>query len=162
MNKWFSVIPVLCVLAQATFSQPLPNESWRTLAGDELSPRTVITKGPTLVTFWALWCAPCKLEMRALKVVHSDFADRGFSVIAVNEDSPRSLAKVRAYVAANQLPFHVVPDPNAQILERMNVSVLPHSILYDTNGDIAYTSVGYKPGDEQRLKDAIRRVLELR
>ncbi len=153
------LVSAMLVTASIGLAQPIPNEPWTTIAGDEIVPADIASRGPTLITFWALWCAPCKLEMRELKALHERYSGEGFSIIAVNEDSPRSTAKVRTYVSANGFPFHVVNDPNGQILQQFNVQALPHGFLYDRDGTIAHATVGYKPGDEKMLEDAIRKIL---
>jgi cytochrome c biogenesis protein CcmG/thiol:disulfide interchange protein DsbE len=76
-------------------AQPVGGGILTTLRGDKLHLPTVAGNGPTLVTFWALWCTPCKQELRALQKLYDQYSSRGFTVVAVNQDTPKSLAKVR-------------------------------------------------------------------
>src|SRR5579863_6665849 len=76
-----------------------------TVKGDEVSFRDFLGKGPLLVNFWALWCEPCKQEMKAFKVLSEKFKSEGVSMVAVNTDQVRSIAKVRAFVATQGIDF---------------------------------------------------------
>ena len=51
----------------------------------------------------------------------------------VQQDSPKSTAKVRSYVASQGFTFPVVLDPNGQLLQKFNGQALPYSIMLDGN-----------------------------
>ena len=40
-----------------------------------------------LICFWASWCQPCRKEIPVLKKIHSDYAEKGFDIIAISVDS---------------------------------------------------------------------------
>ena len=132
------------------------------LSGEIVSLDSLMAKGPVLLTFWALWCGPCKEELRAVQSLSDRYLERGFSVVAVNQDSPRSVAKVRAYVGAQQYSFPVILDPDGRILERFGGQAIPFSLLFDTSGKIAHRAIGYLPGDQKKLEQEIVNVLTSR
>ena len=115
--------------------------------------------GPVYINFWALWCEPCKQELRALKTVAKNNEGKPFSILAVNLDSPKSLAKVKAYVRSQGYPFPVVLDPNMQVLQRFNGQNLPFAILLDGSGKVVTTRTGYLPGDENDIEGDILKLL---
>ncbi len=115
--------------------------------------------GPVYVSFWALWCEPCKQELRALKAFAKEHADDPFTILAVNQDSPKSLAKVKAYVKSQGYPFPVVLDPNMQVFQAFNGQNLPFSILIDKSGKIVSTRTGYLPGDEKEIEQDILKLV---
>lgn len=130
------------------------------IALDELDGSTsrlseYLQKGPVLVSFWALWCAPCLQELRALKGVAERNKEEAFTILAVNQDSPKSLAKVKAYVSSQGYDFPVILDPNAQILQAFNGRALPFSVLLGKNGKILLIRTGYLPGDEKEIEQEI-------
>jgi thiol-disulfide isomerase/thioredoxin len=114
-----------------------------------------LSKGPVYISFWALWCEPCKLELRALKSFAKEHAAEPFTILAVNQDSPKSLAKVKAYVRSQGYPFPVILDPNTQILQAFNGQNLPFSVLIDRSGKIVSTRTGYLAGDEKEITKEI-------
>ena len=117
------------------------------------------SKGPVYLTFWALWCDPCKQELRALKSFAKESAGKPFTILAVNQDSPKSLAKVKAYVRSQGYPFVVVLDPDAQVYQAFNGQNLPFSVLLDKAGKVVSSRTGYLPGDEKEIEGEILNLL---
>lgn len=114
-----------------------------------------LEKGPVYLSFWALWCESCKQELRALKSVVDDNKGKSFSILAINIDTPKSLAKVKAFVRSRSYPFKVILDPNKQILQKFNGQNLPFSVLLNTDGTIVSTRTGFLPGDEKEIQQEI-------
>ena len=115
---------------------------------------------PVFVTFWALWCVPCLNELKALKGVVAAQKGEQFTILAVNQDSPRSLAKVKSYVSSQEFPFPVVLDPNAQLFQMFNGQVLPLGVILDREGKVVKTRTGYIPGDEQQIEKELTSLLQ--
>ena len=77
------------------------------LGGENIQLYDFFNEGPLLVDFWATWCAPCKKEMIHLDRFHRTYTDRGFNVLTINQDTPRSLSKVKSYVRSKKFTFQV-------------------------------------------------------
>jgi cytochrome c biogenesis protein CcmG, thiol:disulfide interchange protein DsbE len=118
-----------------------------------------LRNGPVYMSFWALWCEPCKQELRALKAFAKEHADEPFTILAVNQDSPKSLAKVKAYVKSQGYPFPVILDPNTQIFQEFNGQNLPFSVLISKSGKVVSTRTGYLPGDEKEIQKEILKLV---
>lgn len=142
--------------AQARISPDLPLEE---LDGSASSLGVYLRQGPVYVTFWATWCEPCKQELRALKGIAAAHADKAFTILAVNQDAPKTMAKVKAYVKSQNYPFPVIRDPNAQVLQAFNGQTLPFSVLLDAKGNVLKTRTGYLPGDEKDIEQDILRAV---
>lgn len=136
-------------------SSSVANLRLEQLDGSTLKLSEFLSKGPVYVSFWALWCEPCKLELRALKSFAKEHAAAPFTILAVNQDSPKSLAKVKAYVKSQSYPFPVILDPNTQIFQAFNGQNLPFSVLIDRSGKIVSTRTGYLAGDEKEITKEI-------
>jgi len=117
-------------------------------------------KGPVLINFWALWCEPCKVEMRSLKILYEKYKDKGFTILGINQDSPKSVSKVRSYLSSQKIKFPIAIDPNSQLLQKFNGQSIPYSLLINEEGKIVYKSIGYLPGDEIKLEKEIQKLLE--
>ncbi len=125
------------------------------LDGSATTMAEYLQKGPVYATFWALWCGPCKEELRALQGIVKRHPDKTFTVLAVNQDSPRSLHEVKAYVRSRGYGFPVILDPGKQVFEAFNGQNLPFAVLIDGSGKVVKTRIGYLPGDEKEIEAEI-------
>jgi thiol-disulfide isomerase/thioredoxin len=130
-----------------------------TINNKKIELNKLYSKGPVLVNFWALWCEPCKEEMRHLNQIYEKYKAKGFTILGINQDSPKSVSKVRAYIASHRIDFPIALDPDFQYLQKMNGQSIPYSVLFDTGGNVVYKNVGYLPGDETKLENEIRKLI---
>jgi len=154
-----NIVLVLLVIQQSLYSQDKVNFSVSTIDNREIELSELYNKGPLLVNFWALWCEPCKVEMRVLKKLYEKYKDKGFMIVGINQDSPKSVSKVRSYISSQKINFPVALDPNNQYLQKLNGQSIPYSLLFNGEGEIVYKSVGYLPGDEIKLEKEIQKLL---
>ncbi len=122
----------------------------------------VLQNGPVLVNFWALWCKPCRSEMKHLDAIFLKYKENGLTILGVNQDSPRSLAKVKAFVSSHKINYPVITDPNQEIFQKFNGQSIPLNVLFDENGNVVFTHIGYLPGDEIELEKEIKTVLDIK
>ena len=127
--------------------------------GNEIKFSKLYEDGPVLVNFWALWCKPCRTEMKHLKRIYEKYSAKGFKILGINQDTPRSLSKVNSFVQSYGIEYLVGLDPNKKYFEMFNGQVLPYSLLYNKKGEAVYLHSGYLPGDEIELENAIKKVL---
>ncbi len=130
-----------------------------TISGDEISFTKINKEGPTLITFWALWCKPCRAELKHLEKIYKKYSAKGFSVLAINQDTPRSVAKVKSYISSHMQSFPVITDLNQELFQMFNGQSIPLTILYDKNGKLISRHIGYLPGDEIKLEKEIKTLL---
>ncbi len=106
-----------------------------------------------LLDFWATWCPPCVASLPGLQKVHQDYADRGFTVLGINQE-PGVESKVRAFLEARQVTFPSVVDTGntASIAEKYGVHTFPTSFLIDRDGIIRHSYRG-PPRHSTLVKD---------
>ncbi|RMF06349.1 MAG: TlpA family protein disulfide reductase [Candidatus Neomarinimicrobiota bacterium] len=159
--KKLSVLIFGLTLAWAGESHPkLPDFTIQLVDGKTVAVRELWQEGPLLIDFWATWCVPCKKEMRYLNTFHDQYSSQGFRVLTVNQDTPRSLGKVRSYIHSNRYHFLVGLDPNKQISQLLNAVVLPTTLIVNQDGEIIWQHQGFLPGDEQEIERVIQTVLK--
>lgn len=130
----------------------------RDLDGKKVQLKTFLSKGPVLLDFWALWCVPCLKEMPQLQKLAEQYRKPGLTIIAINQDSPSDQSKVKPFVKQKRYDFVVVLDEDKDLSKQFNVAVLPTTLLLDQNGKIVYSHTGYKPGDEAKLAEELRKL----
>ncbi len=96
---------------------------------------------PTLVNFWASWCAPCVKELPTLKKI-AWTKERDLWVLPINQDTAPQ-ASVRAFMAKHGVEeLGNYQDPGMVVSGALKVQVLPTSILFDENGREVWRYVG--------------------
>ncbi|MBI4534881.1 MAG: TlpA family protein disulfide reductase [Ignavibacteriae bacterium] len=160
-NPWGVLFMILCLGSLSALGQKSVSTNIRLeeLDGTVTNLSDYLRIGPVYLNFWALWCEPCKQELRALKSFARENENEPFTILAVNQDSPKSLAKVKAYVRSQSYPFTVVLDPNTQVFQSFNGQNLPFSVLLDKAGNVVSTRTGYFPGDEKEIKKEILKLV---
>lgn len=145
-----------------SFSQDHQNLVVRTIDSDEVSLEELISKGPVLVNFWALWCEPCKIEMKQLQSIYDRYKEKGFSILAINQDNQKSVSKVSSFISSQGYSFFVATDEDGEVAQQFNVQSIPLSLLFDGNGKIVYKALGYKPGDEKKIEEALEKLFSVK
>ena len=138
----------------------IPNLKIKLLNGSTTTIHTMVEDGPLMIDFWAPWCVPCKRVMKYLDQYHQDYEEKGFKVLMINQDTPRSLGKVKSYVVSQAYQFYVGLDPNKTIAKKLNGMVMPTLILVDKGGEVKWRHQGYIAGEEVEINNQIKLLLE--
>ena len=110
-------------------------------------------KNVVLLDFWSIYCASCIEGMPRLIDIHNEFSKKGLVVIGVNLDAFGSHRVVRFMQGMDpRINFPVVIDMRREIATSFNAMVLPTTLLIDASGKIRFYHIGYKPGDEKKLR----------
>ena len=159
------LILLICLVASHMTGQgqtALPDVEVKTLEGQTVNIKDQIKEGQmTVISFWATWCAPCKLELDAIAEIYEDWkADYDMSLIAVSVDDARAAAKIGPMVAEKDWPYEVLNDANQEFMRKLSFQSIPYTILLNQAGEIVYTHTGYLPGDEEELEQQMQDLLE--
>jgi len=110
-----------------------------------------------LINFWASWCGPCRQEMPLLDELHSKYEPLGFTMLGVNVEEDSSVAQLM--LSELNVNFPILFDTENSVSESYAVDAMPTTIIIDRDGKVQYIHRGYKPGDEHKYQDAIRRII---
>ena len=138
----------------------IPNLKLKMLDGSKTTIHELAKNGPIMIDFWATWCVPCKKVMKFLDEYHQEYADKGFKVLMINQDTPRSLGKVKSYIRSQNHQFLVSLDPNKALAKKLNGLVMPTLILVDKGGAIKWRHQGYVPGEEVEIQKQIEELIK--
>jgi thiol-disulfide isomerase/thioredoxin len=92
---------------------------------------------PILIHFWATWCPTCKAEAPNIQTISENY---NVLTIAVNSGSD---LEIEEYIKSRNLNFMVVNDTDGKMANKVGISVFPTTIIYDKNGEVFFSDVGY-------------------
>lgn len=150
------VLALFLILTLSTHSQggkkgKAPDFSAPDLSGEKVELKSLLEDGPVLISFWATHCKPCIKELNKLQKLYPDYKKKGFEIVAVDVDGPRSVGRVKSRVKGLKWNFPVVFDTNRDIYRKYQVLGIPHTVLIDRDGNIRYTHTTYRSGDEKTI-----------
>jgi thiol-disulfide isomerase/thioredoxin len=136
-----------------------PGFSVRDIRGVLITSDSLLAHGPLLVDFWATWCAPCMAEFKSVKRLYDKYNNGRLKVLAVSEDGPEEIEKVKQTVAMKKMPYLVVIDNGKELAAKFQVAAVPALFLIGTDGHIKATHRGFISGDEAKLEKELRGLL---
>ncbi|HRE46288.1 MAG TPA: TlpA disulfide reductase family protein [Aggregatilineales bacterium] len=118
--------------------------------GDRPPPLPGVTFAPypTIITFWATWCAPCEVEM---PILQRQFEDLAVRVIGVNTAETATHTDLQAWLAARGITFEIITDRDGAIARAYGAGrALPVTVFLDREGVIQFAWAGALPEWEIR------------
>ena len=102
---------------------------------------------PVVLNIWATWCHPCIDELHVFTRLESSYGD-AVQIVTISKDATAGLA--RRFLDAHGIPLRVADDPDDTIEKRLDLSVVPVTIVLDPQGIVRYVSIGELDWNEMR------------
>jgi thiol-disulfide isomerase/thioredoxin len=108
-----------------------------------------------LLNVWATWCGPCRAEIPELQKLHDEFSKEGFRVVGVSIDET-DISGVKQFVEEHKVRYPIAFDPEGRVANILQTTVLPTSVLLDSDHRILWRKVGFvRPNDLEVLRKLI-------
>ena len=149
---------ILALAAFAASAQQIPSVTLQDGSGKPVTTASLVDgKTPFVVSIWMTTCKPCLKELDTLAEELPDWdASFPLRIYAVSMDDSRSLQRAVALAQGRDWEgITALYDVNADLRRALNVSSVPQVFVYDKNGKLFWTHIGYRPGDEQELLDQV-------
>jgi cytochrome c biogenesis protein CcmG/thiol:disulfide interchange protein DsbE len=112
--------------------------------------------GPTVISFWAIWCKPCIQEMDNVQDELPAWKEETkVKWVSVSVDDSRTSSKVGAFAKGRGWTYDILLDENGDLKRSLNIPSVPHTIVLDTLGNIVWQHNSYQPGDEDELHEVL-------
>ncbi len=125
--------------------KPAPDFALESLDGHQVSLADYRGK-KLVVTFWASWCGPCRMELPVLAKFYQQThkPDSDFEVLAISIDTEKDAAQGAARTL--KLPFPVLLDSDSRLSDTYHVEAIPMMFVIDKAGSVAQSHTGFEVG----------------
>ena len=127
---------------------------------------TLKTGKSAVLSFFATWCGPCRVEMPVLDTLSQCYSNINFYLVngsgltqgksKMKEDP----AKVKIMVESLGVTLQVLMDKYGKVAEKYGVKSLPRLVVIDAKSTVHYIHDGYALGDEKKLKEVLDKVAD--
>jgi len=138
--------------------KPAPEIALSTLDGKDF--KLVEQKGKVVVVdIWATWCPPCRKSLPHLNKLSEDKgkAEKGLLIAAANSGEKKDV--VEKFVKENKYTFTVLMDEQSSLSKTLGVRGIPTTLVVGRDGVVKNVFVGFGPGSEKLLDDAVDKAL---
>ncbi|HMM65306.1 MAG TPA: TlpA disulfide reductase family protein [Dokdonella sp.] len=155
------VLIALVSMAQAKSLVGTPAPDYLGVDANRKEVRISDQRGKVVVlTFWASWCGYCLKELPILENLQRRVGKENIEVVAINTDKDRDKYRaMRRRMKDFQLTMTVDSDKDG-IAGQYGVGGLPHMVLVDKRGRVAFTHIGYAEDQLPRFVYEINQLLE--
>lgn len=130
--------------------KPAPEFALDSLDGSKVSLADFRGKKKLVVSFWASWCGPCRLELPVLSEFYKrHHAESNFEILAISIDDNREDAE--SYASKAKLPFPVLLDLASSAANAYGVDGIPALFVIDESGKVTAGHTGFDQALQFRL-----------
>lgn len=149
----FNIVLLICVVGFVAWQRVPLMQHGQSLEGMALPDVTVTSldgkalrlsdyrEGTVLLSFWATWCLPCRVERPALIGLKEEFNDKKFEILGISDEAPAVLKK---FLEKNQTNFPTIVDQRSALHELFGISSYP-TVVAVHNGKVVSVSHGVNP-----------------
>lgn len=126
--------------------EPAPGFSLKSLGGEQVALKDLLSKGHVMVVFWETQCVYCYSHIKDFNALHEQYQDKGLTIAAINFLGEYE-SEVKEYVKDNNVQYLVLADRlnNIDVAEAYKVIGSPTIVMIAPEGIVL--SYGHKIPD---------------
>jgi len=114
----------------------------------------------TIIDFWATYCGPCKKSFPKYQELVDQFGG-DLAVLAVSVDEKDTeKSKLEEFVKAADVKFSVVWDKEHSAADAYKPPKMPTAFIVDKSGVVRHIHAGYGEGEEDKIAEEIKALIE--
>lgn len=141
--------------AQSSGVPKFPNLAFLSVDGTERIDLESLRGRPVLLTFWASWCGPCRMELPELQKLADELKAEDLALVTVNMDRTPAMGMKFLERYGIEVPVYLMSRND---LTQLGVESLPTNVLIDRQGNPVQIYEGYSPAVPEEIR---RLVIEM-
>jgi len=110
-------------------------------------------KGKTVfINFWATWCKPCLEEMPSIKKAKEILKNENIEFLFA---STETTGEIEVFNKEHDYGFNFVKADN---MEELNIIGLPTTLIFNPDGKLVFSEMGYRKWDDKTNIDLILKI----
>lgn len=138
--------------------QEAPNFTLTDMEGNEVSLSALRGK-VVFLDFWATWCPPCRNSLPHTQALSQHEKTKSGDLVVLAVNAREQLDTVKKFMEDNKYSFRVLMDKEGAVLNAYKVQGIPTFVLIDREGKVAWVQVGFGPGTEKQMQEAVQQAL---
>jgi thiol-disulfide isomerase/thioredoxin len=115
-----------------------------------------------VISFWATWCEPCKIEIPLLMTMAEEFKDKPVKFFLINTRDDRKMTEdsIRAVVTRRGYTLPCLLDATGTVADRYTVRGLPMIVVVDKFGIVRKINRGYHENFHLEIAELLRELIK--
>ena len=107
-------------------------------------------KGKTIfINFWATWCKPCLQEMPSIQKAQELLKNEDIIFLFASDEA---VEQIKKFKTRHLYPFQYVRAENMEVL---NIMALPTTYIFNPEGKLVFSEMGYRKWDDKNNIDLL-------
>lgn len=112
-----------------------------------------------LISFWGIWCEPCRREIPILQAMQTQLASRGVELVMANTDGAEFRDRLQKIAQEEQWTMPSLIDENGQACARISgAHITPLLVLMRPNGEVLWQGRSIEGEAAVAFQAAVERV----
>ncbi len=154
----FTMLAFLIIGTSTSAQKQLPAATVVDKDGKEINLKSYVTDGnPKIVSLWATWCGPCRMELNALKKAYPRWQEKyGLEIVTVSVDIPNMVNRAKKMFEQNGWEYTFLHDNKQELMAKMGLRGIPYSMLIDGEGNVKSVQMGFSAGYEDQIEEKLK------
>jgi thiol-disulfide isomerase/thioredoxin len=114
-----------------------------------------------VLSFWATWCQPCKVEIPLLTELEKEFAGKPVKIFLVNTQEMADVTEdtVRAVYRSRGYTLQCLIDASGRFARNYTVRGLPMIVVIDQDGNVRKVNRGFHENFHIEIRNLVNELL---
>jgi len=152
------MVSLLALSMSLSAQKQLPASTVVDKDGKEIDLKSYVADGkPKIVSLWATWCGPCRMELNALKTAYPRWKEKyDLEIVAISVDIPPMANRAKKMFETNDWKYTFLHDNNQELMAKMELNGIPYSMLIDGEGKVVSVQMGFSPSYEDMIEEKLK------